>query len=1114
MKKKLNIGFDIGTTSVGWSLIDEDYNIVDMGVRLFNDPANPKDGKLKNDKRRSSRTNRRRIRRIRTRKDAFANFLVNKKWINSTDELADLINIDITEFGVDNPIQLKVKGLSSKLTKEELIYVLFHYIHHRGFFYVTQEMLKNDISIEKEEKYPSVEMEKFYKANGYYKGAEENQTYSARDYINEIKKLLTVQGVDKEFTEEYIAIFSQVRDFATGPGSQKSPTPYGLWYLNKEGKLECKGNNLWDATIGKCTYFPEENRGLKNSPVAEMFNLMNDISNIYSFSDKNRHLTEDAKLWLFKAINKELVEKLKKKNVTVKEIVKAISSTSKDEIDQNIKDTDLGGYRIDKNSKPEFTSLSNYSVIVKWMLQNNLMDKKIDLFNLDTLNKANELFVLVASKQDAIKQMELLEEKYPNTSNESNLQLLKTLEGMTKSHSLSYKAMNMYLEYVFKNLDNTENQMQFFTKNITSSNSNVKPSKYLKTGLYDDEIISPTARRAFNQNIKVMNKIIKFYSDKYDIENITFELARDKNSAEERKSITKMQADNQKEVETICKENDINQSRLNSASRLRLKLWIDQGKFDIYDGEPITLEEVLTGKGLQIDHIIPYSICAIDSRSNKVLTKSYNNKEKLDSTPYQWLTKKGKFEEFKDRVEKYIQNPRKREFLLYMLDPLRNMEGFIERNIVDTRYASRVVLNTFQDFFRTNKELYPNVKIKVINGSITNFARYNLLTNSDNTVLLHKDRDLYCHHAIDASIVCYLGMNHTLSNLAKWFNNTSRTSDSLTKTEDNRLMNKDTGEIIDISGWVKESKEMKDFAMKLSEYNDEYDSNEKKIISNNKVKFSRQIVKKNNVQLSNETIYSFKWKNENEGNIVNKIDLLDCELKKLDMYFKDGMAKEEELDNLYVYKWDRQMYDKLKVIYNQYWDGKSNPFVQYMNSEHNIEKPNIIRIEKQFVRKLKVLGNPKTTDNIIVLNKHNKKAIQESLNSIGVRIYKDKNNKYVLIPINLKVLTYNGKRRSLVIDNKLLNELLAKTNIENDSYIEVTAGTIFVNKVTGKLYYSNGGGNFKEGRLEIKALFASNEKAGFNSDRAVVILNTIIREYDIAEVDELGNIYNRREIKL
>ncbi len=25
-KKKLNIGFDIGTTSVGWSLIDEDFN--------------------------------------------------------------------------------------------------------------------------------------------------------------------------------------------------------------------------------------------------------------------------------------------------------------------------------------------------------------------------------------------------------------------------------------------------------------------------------------------------------------------------------------------------------------------------------------------------------------------------------------------------------------------------------------------------------------------------------------------------------------------------------------------------------------------------------------------------------------------------------------------------------------------------------------------------------------------------------------------------------------------------------------------------------------------------------------------------------------------------------
>ena len=87
-KKKINIGFDIGTTSVGWSILDNDWNIIDMGVRLFDDPANAKDGKLENEKRRSSRTQRRRIRRIRTRKDIFTNFLIDAPFINQINKQA------------------------------------------------------------------------------------------------------------------------------------------------------------------------------------------------------------------------------------------------------------------------------------------------------------------------------------------------------------------------------------------------------------------------------------------------------------------------------------------------------------------------------------------------------------------------------------------------------------------------------------------------------------------------------------------------------------------------------------------------------------------------------------------------------------------------------------------------------------------------------------------------------------------------------------------------------------------------------------------------------------------------------------------------------------------
>ena len=161
-KKKINIGFDIGTTSVGWSILDNDWNIIDMGVRLFDDPANAIDGILDNEKRRSSRTQRRRIRRIRTRKDIFTNFLIDKNWITSKDELADLINVDISDFDVNNPVELKVKALKQKISRNELIFLLFHYLHHRGYFYITEEELDEKNINNDEQIFPTEKQLEFY----------------------------------------------------------------------------------------------------------------------------------------------------------------------------------------------------------------------------------------------------------------------------------------------------------------------------------------------------------------------------------------------------------------------------------------------------------------------------------------------------------------------------------------------------------------------------------------------------------------------------------------------------------------------------------------------------------------------------------------------------------------------------------------------------------------------------------------------------------------------------------------------------------------------------------------------------------------------------------------
>ncbi|MCI6066111.1 hypothetical protein MR818_12205 [bacterium] len=71
-KFQYRIGLDIGITSVGWAVLqnnsqDEPVRITDLGVRIFDVAENPKNGDALAAPRRDARTTRRRLRRRRHR---------------------------------------------------------------------------------------------------------------------------------------------------------------------------------------------------------------------------------------------------------------------------------------------------------------------------------------------------------------------------------------------------------------------------------------------------------------------------------------------------------------------------------------------------------------------------------------------------------------------------------------------------------------------------------------------------------------------------------------------------------------------------------------------------------------------------------------------------------------------------------------------------------------------------------------------------------------------------------------------------------------------------------------------------------------------------------------
>ncbi len=147
--KKRIYGFDLGTASIGWAVLEEEdvpkteggqsIHIVDAGVRCFPEPVEPDTRQLKNPKRRSERLTRRRISRKALRKQELKALLARILFPGrpfSTQDFHDLFRS--TQKGIEeqkkSPFQLRIEALNGeKLTREELFRALFHYAKHRGY---------------------------------------------------------------------------------------------------------------------------------------------------------------------------------------------------------------------------------------------------------------------------------------------------------------------------------------------------------------------------------------------------------------------------------------------------------------------------------------------------------------------------------------------------------------------------------------------------------------------------------------------------------------------------------------------------------------------------------------------------------------------------------------------------------------------------------------------------------------------------------------------------------------------------------------------------------------------------------------------------------------------
>ena len=933
----LVLGLDIGIGSVGVGILNKvTGEIIHKNSRIF--PAAQAENNVE---RRTNRQGRRLTRRKKHRRVR----------LNHLFEESGLIT-DFTKVSINlNPYQLRVKGLIDELSNEELFIALKNMVKHRGISYLDDASDDGNSSVgdyaqivkenskQLETKTPGqIQLERYQKygqLRGDFTVEEDGKkhrlinVFPTSAYRAEALRILQTQQefnsqITDEFINRYLEILTGKRKYYHGPGNEKSRTDYGRYRTSGETL-----DNIFGILIGKCTFYPEEFRAAKASYTAQEFNLLNDLNNL-TVPTETKKLSEEQKNQIINYVKNE-------KAMGPAKLFKYIAKLLSCDI------ADIKGYRIDKSDKAEIHTFEAYR---KMKTLETIDIEKMSREELDKLAYVLTLNTEREGIQEALEH-EFVDGNFSQEQIDELVQFRKANSSIFGKgwHNFSVKLM---MELIPELYATSEEQMTILTrlgKQKTTSSSN--KTKYIDEKLLTEEIYNPVVAKSVRQAIKIVNAAIKEYGD---FDNIVIEMARETNEDDEKKAIQKIQKANkdEKDAAMLKAANQYNgkaelpHSVFHGHKQLatKIRLWHQQGERCLYTGKTISIHDLINNPNqFEIDHILPLSITFDDSLANKVLVYATANQEKGQRTPYQALDSMDDAWSFRElkafvRESKALSN-KKKEYLLTEEDISKFdvRKKFIERNLVDTRYASRVVLNALQEHFRARKI---DTKVSVVRGQFTSQLRRHWG--------IDKTRDTYHHHAVDALIIA------ASSQLNLW----KKQKNTLVNYSENQLLDIEAGELISDDEY-KESV----FKAPYQHFVDTLKSKE----FEDSILFSYQVDSKFNRKISDATIYATrkakldKEKKEYTYTLgkIKDIYALGTKTPSKTGFYKFLDLYKKDKSQFLMYQKDRKTWDEvIEKILEQYRpfkekdkNGKEvdfNPFEKY-------------RIENGPIRKYSRKGN-------------------------------------------------------------------------------------------------------------------------------------------------------------
>lgn len=761
MERKYGIGLDIGIGSVGYAVISRtnnlDARIEDIGVRLFDSGENIRQKASNAQERRGYRSTRRLLRRRKHRKERIKKFFLKIKLMNEMQ-----LKAWQEQNGNQNVLQTRIKGLNEKLTPEEILDCIIHICNRRGYreFY-GDDSKKDNADKDELQKIEGglANFDEIYQSGGYKSVAEmlinapvfktETSFADYRNHKNAERYILIKREFVKKELEDILnkqseyypqltanniriicddMVFAQ-RDFETGPGNEDDKTRRFMGFID---------------SIGQCMYYKDEKRAYRSTVIADIYALVNCLSQL-SFVN-----TETGEILLPENVAKEIIDTaLTNASITendIKNILKQnkLEMRKPGKLEVTVPDTI-------KTLKLLKEVLTNAGYKYEELIKENQFDvnnpsklHQLCLLLSENITPARRIRALKAKGWNEKLQKEVIRKKFGGTASVCEKYMVEAIE--------AFKRGETYGNFQARMLKEREDALP-----------DIEKQKYLAPfdKKIDEELVKNiVVFKAVNETRKILNELIRKYGSP---EYINIEVADDLGrSFKERAKIIKRINDNKKEKDKIA--NKLIELGLRKEGEVkpfdieRYRLWEEQEGKDLYTGDVIPIEKILSGI-YDVDHIVPFSLILDDTLQNKALVNlGVNRQQKGQQVPLGYLSSADK-EDYLKRINTLFKK-KKISIKKYKYLTLSNLYGnrdllseWKSRNINDTRYITRFLVNYLSANLLFNSDKAKNVF--GVKGIITSRMRrlwFNKKTWGDE----QKNRDNNLHHAADAIVIANL----------------------------------------------------------------------------------------------------------------------------------------------------------------------------------------------------------------------------------------------------------------------------------------------------------------------------------------------------------------------